>query len=211
MLLPAPDEICSVELTGNNQSKREFPSYFDVFKYINTSSVIDTFISALKNKDECYWEAKRYRNDVLLSEFKLALMGKLLEYRCAEKNIQNSSFINAGETILCAENYGVYIGYDGIKEKHLCLTVNTASPDIFRDDDFDKEIRTKDFSVVSESGIEMLDQASYLIKKEPQYYLKWLLDWDGYKVMFPNRAMKNIQIIISNDYKMFENGECWFR
>ena len=210
MLFPAPNEFYSVELTGNRQSKRIFFSYFEVFKYINTTSVIDAFISVLKNKDECYWEVKRYWNDTLLSEFRLSLMGRLLDYSLNEESKPNSSFINTGDIINCGGNYGVYIGYDGIKEKHLCLTVNTASPDIFRDDAFDKEIRTKEFSIVSKSGNELLDNASYLIKQEPQYYLKWLLDWDGYKVKCPESAIKNMQIIISNDYKMYDNGKYWF-
>ena len=211
MLLSTPDEIFSVELIGNSQSKRAFPSYFCVFKYINTTSVIDTFVSVLKNKDECYWEVKRYRNDVLLSEFRLSLMGRLLDYSLNEESKPNSSFINTGDIINCGGNHGVYIGYDGIKEKHLCLTVNTALPDIFRDDNFDKEIRIENFSVVSESGEEIIDKASYLIKKEPQYYLKWLLDWDTYKVKFPESAIENMQKIISGDYKSHNNGTCWFR
>ena len=211
MLFPAPDEFYSVELTGNRQSKRIFSSYFEVFKYINTTSVIDTFVSVLNNKDECYWEVKRHRNDMLLSEFRLSLMGRLLDYSLNEESEPHSSFINTGETINCGGNYGVYIGYDGIKKKHLCLTVNTASPDIFRDDAFDKEIQTKNFLVVSESRIEMLDQASFLIKQEPQFYLKWLLDWDAYKVKFPENAMKNMQIIISSDYKMHTNRKYWFK
>ena len=211
MLLSAPDETYSVELIGNSKSRRAFSSYFEVFKYINTSSVIDTFVSVLKSKDDCYWEVKRYRKDMLLSEFKLSLMGKLLYYSLNEESKPNDSCINTGDIINCGENYGVYIGYDGIKGKHLCLTINTASPDIFRDDAFDKEIRTKEFSIISKSGIEMLDNASYLIKQEPQYYLKWLLDWDGYKVKCPESAIKNMQIIISNDYKMYDNGKYWFK
>ena len=211
MLFPAPDEFYSVELTGNSQSKRAFSSYFGVFKYINTTSVIDTFVSVLNNKDECYWEVKRCRTDMLFSEFRLSLMGKLIDYSLNKESKQNSSLINAGDIINCGGNYGVYIGYDGTKGKHLCLTVNTASPDIFRDDAFDKEIQAKEFSIVSESGIEILDNASYLIKQEPQYYLKWLLDWDGYKVKCPESAIKNMQIIISNDYKMYDNGKYWFR
>ena len=211
MLFPAPDEFYSVELTGNSQSKRAFSSYFEVFKYINTTSVIDNFVSVLNNKDECYWEVKRYRTDMLFSEFRLSLMGKLLDYSPNKESKQNSSLINTGDIINCGENYGVYIGYDGIKEKHLCLTVNNASPDIFRDDAFGKEIQTKEFSIVSKSGIEMLDNASYLIKKEPQYYLKWLLVWDAYKVKCPESAIKYMQIIISNDYKMHTNRKYWFK
>ena len=148
---------------------------------------------------------------MLLSEFRLSLMGRLLDYSLNEESKPNSSFINMGDIINCGGNHGVYIGYDGIKRKYLCLTVNTASPDIFRDDAFDNEIRTKQFSIVSKGGIEMLDNAGYLIKQEPHYYLKWLLDWDAYKVKFPESAIKNMQIIISNDYKMYDNGKYWFR
>ena len=115
-----------------------------------------------------------------------------------------------GDIILCEQKYGLYIGFDGLKEKHLCITTNSSVPDMFRDDTFNKDIQVKNFTVVSESGIEMLDEASYLIKHESQYYYKWILEWDAYNLKFPEKAVENLHKIITFDYRMYNKGKYWF-
>ena len=207
MLLPSPGEIYAVELIGNAESKRDFPSYFDVYKYINTLSVIETFVG--NTKDDYYWWVKKYKSNKLSAEFKLSDMSKLVEFHCFEE-IENERIINTGDIILCEQKYGLYIGFDGLKEKHLCITTNSSVPDMFRDDTFNKDIQVKNFTVVSESGIEMLDEASYLIKHESQYYYKWILEWDAYNLKFPEKAVENLHKIITFDYRMYNKGKYWF-
>ena len=138
-------------------------------------------------------------------------MGKLLCLKCYKEDTAESAIISAGDIIFCKPRFGVYIGYDGIHKKHICISNNVDSQDMLRDDSFDKGIRSEDFSVVSESKVEMLDKVSYLVKLEPQYYLKWLGDWYAYKIKFPDSAVLNIRKIIGDDWKMVNNGWNWFR
>lgn len=212
MLLPSAYDRYIVELVGNCETRREFSSYFDMFKYIGSTETAEKYKQPLRECGlECFWLVKRYKNDELYSEFRLSDMGKLLDFKSFKEEAERSVIVSTGDIIFCKPRFGVYIGYDGIHKKHICISNNVDSQDMLRDNSYDKEIRSEDYSVVYESKEEILNKVSYLVKQEPQYYLKWLGDWDAYKIKFPDSAAINIQQIIAGDWNRLNNGGNWFR